>query len=108
MDAVMKRFALGRQDRGFGCPGRPERYIAEHIVHCSDVAPTVTSSGPPYSRTGNERVEAEALAVTVTSTAAINAKTDAGAFMSEKKIHLSASTRLMDLTRLAHKVERQS
>jgi len=28
------------------------------------VAPTVTSSGPPYSRTGNERVEAEALAIT--------------------------------------------
>lgn len=27
------------------------------------VAPTVTSSGPPYSRTGNERVEAEALAI---------------------------------------------
>lgn len=34
------------------------------VVHCSDIAPTVTSSGPPYSRTGNERVEAEALAVT--------------------------------------------
>jgi len=28
------------------------------------VAPTVTSSGPPYSRTGNERVEADALAIT--------------------------------------------
>jgi DNA (cytosine-5)-methyltransferase 1 len=35
------------------------------VAHCSDVAPTVTSSGPPYSRTGNERVDAEALAVTV-------------------------------------------
>jgi site-specific DNA-cytosine methylase len=34
------------------------------VLHCSDVAPTVTSSGPPYSRTGNERVEAEALAIT--------------------------------------------
>ena len=34
------------------------------VVHCADVAPTVTSSGPPYSRTGNERVETEALAVT--------------------------------------------
>ena len=33
------------------------------VCHCADVAPTVTSSGPPYSRTGNERVEAEALAV---------------------------------------------
>ena len=31
------------------------------VVSCSNVAPTVTSSGPPYSRTGNERVEAEAL-----------------------------------------------
>ena len=31
------------------------------VCHCSDVAPTVTSSGQPYSRTGNERVEAEAL-----------------------------------------------
>jgi DNA (cytosine-5)-methyltransferase 1 len=31
------------------------------VQSCSDVAPTVTSSGPPYSRTGNERVEAEAL-----------------------------------------------
>lgn len=30
----------------------------------NSVAPTVTSSGPPYSRTGNERVEAEALAIT--------------------------------------------
>jgi site-specific DNA-cytosine methylase len=28
------------------------------------VAPTFTSSGPPYSRTGNERVETEALAIT--------------------------------------------
>ena len=34
------------------------------LLHCADVAPTVTSSGPPYSRTGNERVEAEALAIT--------------------------------------------
>lgn len=30
---------------------------------CSDVAPTITSSGPPFSRTGNERTEAEALVV---------------------------------------------
>ena len=30
----------------------------------ADVAPTLTSSGPPYSSTGNERVEAEALAIT--------------------------------------------
>ena len=33
------------------------------VVHCSDVAPTVTSSGPPFSRTGNERVECDAIIV---------------------------------------------
>jgi DNA (cytosine-5)-methyltransferase 1 len=37
--------------------------LVQHIMPGS-VAPTVTSSGPPYSRTGNERVEAEALAIT--------------------------------------------
>ena len=30
----------------------------------SNVAPTIGASGPPYSRTGNERVEADALAIT--------------------------------------------
>jgi DNA (cytosine-5)-methyltransferase 1 len=30
----------------------------------SNIAPTIGASGPPYSRTGNERVEAEALAIT--------------------------------------------
>jgi DNA (cytosine-5)-methyltransferase 1 len=30
------------------------------------VAPTIGASGPPYSRTGNERVEAEALAISFT------------------------------------------
>ena len=30
---------------------------------CSEVGPTMGSSGPPYSRTGNERVESDALAV---------------------------------------------
>jgi DNA (cytosine-5)-methyltransferase 1 len=30
----------------------------------SEVGPTMGSSGPPYSRTGNERVETEALAIT--------------------------------------------
>jgi site-specific DNA-cytosine methylase len=47
-----------------------------YIAHCSDTAPTVTSSGPPYSRTGNERVEAEALAVTFQPG---NLRRDAGA-----------------------------
>jgi site-specific DNA-cytosine methylase len=46
------------------------------VVHCSDTATTVTSSGPPYSRTGNERVEAEALAVTFQPG---NLRRDAGA-----------------------------
>jgi site-specific DNA-cytosine methylase len=36
--------------------------LVQHTMPGS-VAPTVTSSGPPYSRTGNERVEAEALAI---------------------------------------------
>ena len=56
---------LGDKTGALALPGTHQsNYIAEHIAHCSDVAPTVTSSGPPYSRTGNERVEAEALAVT--------------------------------------------
>jgi DNA (cytosine-5)-methyltransferase 1 len=29
----------------------------------ADVGPTIGSSGPPYSRTGNERVETDALAI---------------------------------------------
>jgi DNA (cytosine-5)-methyltransferase 1 len=40
-------------------------YIAEPIHQMpSSVAPTIGASGPPCSRTGNERVEAEALAIT--------------------------------------------
>jgi site-specific DNA-cytosine methylase len=40
-------------------------YIAEPVHQMpGSVAPTIGASGPPYSRTGNERVEAEALAVT--------------------------------------------
>jgi DNA (cytosine-5)-methyltransferase 1 len=33
------------------------------VIHASDIAPSITSSGPPYSRTGNQRVECEALVV---------------------------------------------
>jgi len=40
------------------------------------VAPTIGASGPPYSRTGNERVEAEALAITFQPG---NLRRDAGA-----------------------------
>ncbi len=32
-------------------------------IACAEVGPTMGSSGPPYSRTGNERVESEALAL---------------------------------------------
>ena len=42
---------------------RTTHAIVEPQTHCADVAPTVTSSGPPYSRTGNSRVEAEAMVV---------------------------------------------
>ena len=50
--------------------------IVVHHQMPGSVAPTVTSSGPPYSRTGNERVEAEALAVTFQPG---NLRRDAGA-----------------------------
>lgn len=33
------------------------------VVFAASVAPAITSSGPPYSRTGNQRVECEALVV---------------------------------------------
>jgi DNA (cytosine-5)-methyltransferase 1 len=68
---------LGDKTGALALPGTHQsNYIAEHIAHCSDVAPTVTSSGPPYSRTGNERVEADALAVTFQPG---NLRRDAGA-----------------------------
>jgi len=47
--------SVGDESRGL-----PQR---RGIVHCEKVGPTMTSSGPPYSRTGNERVEHEALVV---------------------------------------------
>ena len=33
------------------------------IIHAEKIGPTMGASGPPYSRTGNQRVEAEALVV---------------------------------------------
>jgi site-specific DNA-cytosine methylase len=52
-------------------------YIAEPVHQMpGSVAPTIGASGPPYSRTGNERVEAEALAVTFQPG---NLRRDAGA-----------------------------
>jgi len=40
-----------------------QNIVVQHTMPGS-VAPTIGASGPPYSRTGNERVEAEALAIT--------------------------------------------
>ena len=54
---------------------RTTHAVVEHAMPGS-VAPTVTSSGPPYSRTGNERVEAEALAISFQPG---NLRRDAGA-----------------------------
>ena len=56
----------GRTCLGIGEDGDPQFTLSsahEHAVFCSPVAPTIGASGPPYSRTGNERVETEALAV---------------------------------------------
>jgi DNA (cytosine-5)-methyltransferase 1 len=33
------------------------------VIHANNVAPTITSSGPPYSRTGNQHSEVDALVV---------------------------------------------
>jgi hypothetical protein len=38
-------------------------HLAQQHIMPGSVAPTIGASGPPYSRTGNERVEADALAV---------------------------------------------
>lgn len=51
---------------GVGQPGDPMNTLTKGDHHAvAYVAPTIGASGPPYSRTGNERVEAEALAITV-------------------------------------------
>jgi DNA (cytosine-5)-methyltransferase 1 len=50
--AVLQAFAKGRNNGG------------ENVVFApSEVGPSMGASGPPYSRTGNERVEADALAI---------------------------------------------
>jgi hypothetical protein len=51
--------------RTAGGHGAPACIEPVHVMP-GEVAPTIGASGPPYSRTGNERVEAEALAVTLT------------------------------------------
>jgi site-specific DNA-cytosine methylase len=57
---------LGDKVGAIALPGMHQtNYIAEPVHQMpGSVAPTIGASGPPYSRTGNERVEAEALAVT--------------------------------------------
>lgn len=45
-------------------PSPQSQHAQNFIVHCSETAPTVTQSGPPFSRTGNSRVESEAMVVT--------------------------------------------
>ena len=43
--------------------GTGEETSDKGIVHCADVGPAMTASGPPYSRTGQQTVEDEALVV---------------------------------------------
>ena len=54
-----------RGDSAIGDADAPAYTLTKCETHgvavCADVAPTVLASGPPYSRTGNERVEADAL-----------------------------------------------
>ena len=47
------------------CLGTNGHLIMEKkgIIHAEKIGPTMGASGPPYSRTGNQRVEAEALVV---------------------------------------------
>jgi len=45
--------------------GKGGEHIAPTVgALCPDVSPSLTSSGPPFSRTGNSRVEADAMVVT--------------------------------------------
>lgn len=66
---------VNRQGTGTGEDGDPaptlsSAFVPGVVAHCADVAPTV-AAGPPFSRTGNERVEADALVVGTYSTPAI-------------------------------------
>jgi DNA (cytosine-5)-methyltransferase 1 len=69
---------LGDKVGAIALPGTHQtNYIAEPVHQMpGSVAPTIGASGPPYSRTGNERVEAEALAITFQPG---NLRRDAGA-----------------------------
>jgi len=69
---------LGDKVGAIALPGTHQtNYIAEPVhTMPGSVAPTIGASGPPYSRTGNERVEADALAITFQPG---NLRRDAGA-----------------------------
>ena len=58
---------MNRQGIGVGSSGDPAHTVTSAFVHGvfapAEVGPCMGASGPPYSRTGNERVEAEALAI---------------------------------------------
>ena len=58
---------MNRQGVGVGSSGDPAHTVTSAFVHGvfapAEVGPCMGASGPPYSRTGNERVEAEALAI---------------------------------------------
>jgi DNA (cytosine-5)-methyltransferase 1 len=62
-----KHDEMNRQGVGVGSPGDPAHTLTSAFVHGvyapAEVGPCMGASGPPYSRTGNERVEAEALAI---------------------------------------------
>lgn len=59
------------------------------VLHSADIAPSITSSGPPYSRTGNQRVECEALVSYGVKTAHT---TSNGWGIQEEKTHTLDST----------------
>ena len=50
-------------DRASTVKERDYKDSTDLVVYCADTSPTVTSSGPPFSRTGNSRVEADAMVV---------------------------------------------
>ncbi len=56
---------VARGDPVIGSDDAPAYTLTKCETHgvavCADVAPTVSASGPPYSRMGNDRVEADAL-----------------------------------------------
>lgn len=54
-----------------------------NAVICSDVAPTMTSNGPPYSRTGNSYVESEALVTYALQGAGVTSQNSQGSCWKE-------------------------